>query len=162
MGLDVELTDYAQVSLCWMYCWTWTNWPFLFDWRIIPGHSSQFLSIRIVYFSSVQLWQASTNVLNMFKTFVFPMRILFIPDYAYWKHVVFFFIAQPTCCILVFLAVYYVVRACNISQETCEIRWMEWECNNKGLDKRRIRMNHIKLYTNERDHSMGKTKIHTK
>ncbi len=29
-----------------------------------------------------------------------PMRILFIPGYVHWKRVVFFFVTQPTCCIL--------------------------------------------------------------
>ncbi len=73
--------------------------------------------------------QASTKVLNIFKTFVLSMRILFIPGYAHWKRAVIFFVAQLTCCILVILTVYYVIRACNISQENCEIRRIECECD---------------------------------
>ncbi len=83
---------------------SWSFWQWEWQWK----------SIRIVFFSSVQ---ASTKVLNMFKTFVFPIRILFILGYAHWKHVVIFFVAQLTCCILVILTVYYIIRACNISQE---------------------------------------------
>ncbi len=33
------------------------------------------------------------------------------------KHVVIIFVAQLTCCILVILTVYYVICACNISDE---------------------------------------------
>ncbi len=33
------------------------------------------------------------------------------------KRVVILFVAQLTCCILVILTVYYVIRACNISDE---------------------------------------------
>ncbi len=29
----------APVSLCRIYYWTRTNWPFMFGWGIIPGHS---------------------------------------------------------------------------------------------------------------------------
>ncbi len=54
---------------------------------------------------------------NMFKTFVFPMHILFILGYVHWKCVVIFFVAQLKCCILVILTLYYVIHACNISQE---------------------------------------------
>ncbi len=38
---------YATVPLGRIYCRTRTNWPFLFSQGIIPGHSSQFLSIQI-------------------------------------------------------------------------------------------------------------------
>ncbi len=62
----------------------------------------------------------------MFKAFMFQMRILFIPGYVHWKRVVIFFVAQLMCCIPVILIVYYVIHACNISQEW--IRWMECEC----------------------------------
>ncbi len=37
--------------------------------------------------------------------------------YAHWKRVVIIFVAQLTSCILVILTVYYVIRACNISDE---------------------------------------------
>ncbi len=79
-------------------------------------------SYQFVYCTSHQ--QASTKVLNMFKTFVFPMQIHFIPGYVHWKRVVFFFVAHQTCCILgcsycilVVLTVYYVVHTCTISPE---------------------------------------------
>ncbi len=39
-------------------------------------------------------WQASTKGLNMFNTFLFPMRILFIPGYVHWKRIIIFFVAQ--------------------------------------------------------------------
>ncbi len=45
----------------------------------------------------------------MFKKFVYPALIIFIRGYAYRKHVVIFFVAQPTCSILVILTVFVVV-----------------------------------------------------
>ncbi len=92
---------------------------------IIPGHSgndndndNQFEQC------SSQLRQASTKVLNMFKKFVYPARIISIPLYAHWKRVVIVFVAQFACCILVILTVYYVIRACNISNElSVNVTW---------------------------------------
>ncbi len=93
--------------------YSWSFWQWQWEWQ----------SIQIVFFSSVLLRQARTKVLNMFKTFVFPMRILFIPGYEHWKRVL-FFVVQPTWCtlgcpycILVVLTVYYIVRICKISPE---------------------------------------------
>ncbi len=40
--------------------------------------------------------------------YVFPRWIFFIPRYAHWKRVVFFFVAHPTCCILVVLTVFWL------------------------------------------------------
>ncbi len=57
--------------------------------------------------------QASTKVLNMFKTSVFAIRVLFIPGYTHWKSVVFFFVAQPTCCILVVLIIVLLYSGCS-------------------------------------------------
>ncbi len=37
--------------------------------------------------------------------------------YVHWEHIVIVFVAQVTCCILVILTVYYVIHACNISDE---------------------------------------------
>ncbi len=45
---------------------------------------------------------------EMFKTFVFLMRILFIPGFVHWKRVIFFFVTHPTCCILVVLTVFWL------------------------------------------------------
>ncbi len=74
----------------------------------------------IMNLNSVLLIRVTSAGQHMFKTFVFPMRILFIPGYAHWKRVVIFFVAQLMCCILDILTVYSVIRACNISQEKCE------------------------------------------
>ncbi len=63
-------TPNAQVSLSRIYSWMGTNWLFLFDPGIVPGHFGKFLWIWIVYFSSVVLQQASTKVLNMFTTYI--------------------------------------------------------------------------------------------
>ncbi len=70
-----------------------------------------------MFFSCVYLLQVSKKVLNMLKILVYPAWIIFIPAYAHWKHVVIVFVAELTCCILVILIVYYVIRACNISDE---------------------------------------------
>ncbi len=42
---------------------------------------------------------------EMFKSFMFPMRILFILGYAHRKRVVVFFLKHPTCRILVVITV---------------------------------------------------------
>ncbi len=63
-----QLLSYAPVPLCQIYSRTRTNGPFQFIRGVIPGHSSSFLFIQIVFFSFVQGWQVSTKVLNMFKT----------------------------------------------------------------------------------------------
>ncbi len=42
------------------------------------------------------------------------------------KRVVIVFVSQLTCCILVILTVYYIIRACNISgEQNCECDWIE-------------------------------------
>ncbi len=48
-----HLLSYAPVPLCWICSRTRTNGPFKFIQGVIPGHSSPFLSIRIVFFSFV-------------------------------------------------------------------------------------------------------------
>ncbi len=57
----------------------------------------------------MSLRQVGTKVLNMFKKFVYPARILFIRGYAHGKRVVISFVAQLKCCILVSLTVFVVV-----------------------------------------------------
>ncbi len=51
------------------------------------------------------------------QRFVYPAGIIFILAYAHWECVVIVFVAQLVCCILVILTVYYVICACNISDE---------------------------------------------
>ncbi len=70
------------------------------------------------------------KVLNMFKTFVYPAWIIFIPAYVHWKRVVIVFVAQITCCILVILTEYYVIRACNISDKRVWM-WLDREEKNR-------------------------------
>ncbi len=57
------------------------------------------------------------EIFDHVQKFVYPVQIIFIPAYAHWKRVVIVFVAQLMSCILVILTVYYVIRACNISDE---------------------------------------------
>ncbi len=125
--LDIMKPCNAPVPLCRIYSRMRTNWQFKFIRVIIPGHYSndndndnQFkqcssrpcsfgISVRIFWtFSKSSCTQQC------------PVRILFIHGYAYRKREVIFFVAQPTCCILVILTVfvvvltvYYVIRTDN-------------------------------------------------
>ncbi len=76
------------------------------DWGIMTINSNSVLLIRVT-------WAGH----NMFKRFVYPGWIIFIPAYVHWKPVVIFFVTKLMCCILVILTIYYVIRACNISDE---------------------------------------------
>ncbi len=49
------------------------------------------------------------------QNFCVPSANTFIPGYVHCKYVVIFFVTQLMCCILVILTVYYIIRACNIS-----------------------------------------------
>ncbi len=101
---------YAPVPLCQIYSRMRTNWQFGWSFLVIPGHSSL----------CTQQCQA---------------RILFIRGYAHIKHVVIFFVAQLTCCILVILTVFVVVLTVIKSfvlivrlgqtRRQCELRRME-------------------------------------
>ncbi len=81
-----------------------------------------------MFFSCVQLQQFSMKDLNMFKYFMYPARIIFIPAYAHWKRVVIVFAAQLMHCILVVLTVYYVIRV--IFQTNGVRMWLDREEEN--------------------------------
>ncbi len=103
----------AQFSLCRIYCRTWMNWPFLFGQGIIPGHSSQSLSIRIVYFSFVTLAGQHESFKHV-QNFRVPNANTFLPGYyAHWKRIVFFFVAQLTYCILIIFTVFVLYSGCS-------------------------------------------------
>ncbi len=70
-------------------------------------------SVLLIHVTSAGQQESFENVQNVRV----PIANIFIPGYAHWKHVVIFFVAQLTFCILVILTVYYVIHACNISQE---------------------------------------------
>ncbi len=93
----------APVPLCRIYSRMRTNWQFEFVWVIIPGQSSndkdndnQVLLICVVLAGRVPR-------ANNFHSCL--------------KRVVIIFVAQLTCCILVILTVYFIIHACNISDE---------------------------------------------
>ncbi len=74
-----------------------SSWSF---WQILVNLNSVFL----IHGTSA----GQHKRFETFNSFMFPMRILFIPGYAYWKRVVFFFVAHPTCCILVVLTKFWL------------------------------------------------------
>ncbi len=48
----------TPVSLCWIYWWTRTNWPFMFGWGVIPCHSGNDND------NDIQFEQCSSNLCN--------------------------------------------------------------------------------------------------
>ncbi len=77
------------------------------------------LGSNIAVKNVLQVYVTTTilKILNMFKHFVYPARIIFVLAYVHLELVVIVFVTQLTCCILVILTVYYIIRGCNNSDE---------------------------------------------
>ncbi len=89
------------------------GWSFLVILAMTMRMTIHSNSVLLMHVASAGQYESFEHV----QKFVYPARIIFISAYAHWKLVVIVSVAQLTCCILVVLTVYYIIRACNISEE---------------------------------------------
>ncbi len=136
---DVMFCD-AQVSLCWIYCWTSTNWPFKFVRGIIPGHSSPFWQMTITMtISSNSVLLMHVALAGQYESFEYVKKKC-VPSANNFHSCLYALkmcsyhlcctanVLYSSCsyCILVVLTVYYAIRTWQWDWDTrrqCEWSW---------------------------------------